>query len=696
MIIESIETQGYGSYRDFNTCEIPLGITGIIGSIDNQDDESNGCGKTTFIMIVIYVLYGEGEFTTLSELVNDQLEENTMYAKLSLVLNSNKYLIERGINKGSSYLDVFENGNKLGSDMKTSQEAINAFMGMDYSMFSATVFFEQNNMDKFIKTQPDHIRQYINKVFGLENWQTLLKNSNKRIKTLQKDIENLEKRKEELSLEIENINKVTKEKSTMEATIQKIINEKNSLNKDIDKYYKYKNLQDKIVSLETELEKNKKLIEECVKELDIAKKVDYIKAKEDIKNSIKNNELIIKQKESTVFISKATLKERENSLEENTLKIDEVMSKLSDTIVFINTKQNDIKNVFEGICPTCLQEANKNLLLENNNKRQLEINELTKIRLDKEDIISTLKQDSLNLKESVKKIRDSLEMEKNELNNILFLNASMEKELNALYNTEKLHLQRIAGLEKSIEDTNNMITYLTTSISDSKLQLPVNFEEDIISINVLKSRLERLEKDLSDLNIEYGRILQSESSIKEKNILLESLKKEIVENNDDLYISTVLSQAYATIPQNDLKNNLTLAENYSNEYIQKILPYMSVSIYEDDNKERKPIVFSFKVRDKIKSYKRLSGGQKVIANIGLRLGFSKVIMERSGTNIEFVAMDEPFGALDEKNRGLVKSVLSMMSEYYKQILVITHTKDANDFPNLLRIDMTPDGVSFIN
>ena len=121
---------------------------------------------------------------------------------------------------------------------------------------------------------------------------------------------------------------------------------------------------------------------------------------------------------------------------------------------------------------------------------------------------------------------------------------------------------------------------------------------------------------------------------------------------------------------------------------------MSVKIYEDDSKLKR-IVIGFEIDGKPRSYKRLSGGQRTIANIALRLGFSKIIQARAKSHIGFVVLDEPFGALDEKNRELVSRMLTVMLQWFKQIFVISHVDNIKDFPHVINVGMTSDSVSYI-
>ena len=120
----------------------------------------------TLVMAVIYALFGEGEFNVLKEIINDSMSNDEMYVKIDFDLKGNNYFVERGMRGGSSYLDFKENDVRKGDDdkIKIVQSEILKVLGMDYGMFTTSGFFEQNALDKFIDTDPELLRQYINKI----------------------------------------------------------------------------------------------------------------------------------------------------------------------------------------------------------------------------------------------------------------------------------------------------------------------------------------------------------------------------------------------------------------------------------------------------------------------------------------------------------------------------------------------------
>src|ERR1041385_3305871 len=69
---------------------------------------------------------------------------------------------------------------------------------------------------------------------------------------------------------------------------------------------------------------------------------------------------------------------------------------------------------------------------------------------------------------------------------------------------------------------------------------------------------------------------------------------------------------------------------------------------------------------------RFSGGEQDLVHLALRLAVSRLLAERSGHELRFLALDEVFGALDRERRDLVVQALHGLSGLYAQVLVVSH------------------------
>ena len=76
---------------------------------------------------------------------------------------------------------------------------------------------------------------------------------------------------------------------------------------------------------------------------------------------------------------------------------------------------------------------------------------------------------------------------------------------------------------------------------------------------------------------------------------------------------------------------------------------------------------------------RFSGGEGDVANLCLRIAISKELAERAGgAQASFIALDEIFGSQDEERKRNILNALHVLSNQFKQILVITHIEDVKE------------------
>ena len=94
---------------------------------------------------------------------------------------------------------------------------------------------------------------------------------------------------------------------------------------------------------------------------------------------------------------------------------------------------------------------------------------------------------------------------------------------------------------------------------------------------------------------------------------------------------------------------------------------------------------------------RFSGGEIDLANLCFRIAISTELAERAGNSTGgFIALDEIFGSQDSGRKTNILEQLLVLSEQFKQILLITHIEDVRDrLPFTLFIKEGPDGNIFV-
>ncbi len=83
----------------------------------------------------------------------------------------------------------------------------------------------------------------------------------------------------------------------------------------------------------------------------------------------------------------------------------------------------------------------------------------------------------------------------------------------------------------------------------------------------------------------------------------------------------------------------------------------------------------------------LSGGEKDLAAVCLRIAISRNIVQMNGAgNLGFLALDEVFGSQDEGRRGDLLNALQQISDKFSQVFIVSHNQDVQEaFPNRLII-----------
>jgi exonuclease SbcC len=78
----------------------------------------------------------------------------------------------------------------------------------------------------------------------------------------------------------------------------------------------------------------------------------------------------------------------------------------------------------------------------------------------------------------------------------------------------------------------------------------------------------------------------------------------------------------------------------------------------------------------------LSTGEKVRANLCLRLALTRLVSQRTGVPVQFVILDEPFGNLDKELIDVSMGLLDGLRAFYPQCFLISHTGDLGSSPQV--------------
>ena len=107
-----------------------------------------------------------------------------------------------------------------------------------------------------------------------------------------------------------------------------------------------------------------------------------------------------------------------------------------------------------------------------------------------------------------------------------------------------------------------------------------------------------------------------------------------------------------------------IIENYANQMLDSCESDMRLEVdcSTADNSQSKGVLeFNVYVGNKKRSYEALSGAEKTLIDVCLRVGLSRILAERVGIRYETLFFDEVFLPLDKKNRVLMMNLLKALT-----------------------------------
>jgi len=690
MKIEKIILKNFQSFKESDAELSGMNVISIVGKYKGEERRSNGSGKSTVLDAISYSLYGKSRTKREDDLIREN--QDNMEVEVFIELNKNeKMRIVRGKSKNKGYLNLFINDIDKTSGKIETQKIIEDKIGMDFDLFTATVFFQQHESDQFSGSTPTERKNYLKKLLNLSIYDKAYRKNSEEMKKIDEEMSKIKGTIDYLKDQVEKIN------------IEDISNQLLVLKKEYDEsigFIKKLNIKKEKIQKENQervqvyekYKETKESVEEIIDEI------------EDIDNDIDSYDSSLKESEGAlkiIKISLATYSEiDENQLEkiklsgeENKIKIGKLESCIDNNkkeINKLNKQKEDIAN--EAICSRCntklsfekkkefSDEKDKEIskLILENDKALVEIKSIEKVLECDREKYKKLKN-QLNQKASLKIEEKSKQTEiKSVKENIKQLKTSLEKYIDKLSKSEEKLKQletklkdfgennnyekTINDLKRQIEDNENDKNLLLGKIKEHE-SLINNYESQKKSYKNKKSKYKKLKWEYNCLNIlknAFGKNGVSSDVIKES---LEEISREA-----NLILKEINNGEYKIVFE-------TIKENKDKSVSD------SLDIYVENNRA-------------LRLYESYSGGQKSIINFSIRMALSKILSKLNNVAFGMVCLDEVFGQLDNFNKDKMIDVINYLKPTFFQILVISHSDLKESFENNLVIEFNKkNGIS---
>jgi DNA repair protein SbcC/Rad50 len=602
MILRALKLHHIRSYTD-EEFSFPSGRVLLSGDI--------GSGKSTILLAIEFALFGIMR-SGLSGTSLLRHGTNTGYVELSFAINDNIYVIKRTLKRGKKSVTqdsgyIFSDGSKFEGTPVELKARILEIIGYPEELLTKsksliyrfTVYTPQEDMKQILFEDKDVRLDTLRKIFGIDKYKKIRENAVLFIREIKKKQNDLNIRlesydeysedKKEKTAKLNEINLDIKDKKVLIDSIKIKIDEQknnvlkfeeqikkiNEIKKNIelkevlinsknksknDSQIKFKQVTQEIKNYEDKLELYKEIIDKKSEKkfedklnllqekhsILIKDKTSLFEKKEFIGIQIKNlNEEIttLKDKSKDIITIKTKLDElklkidlkskQESQLQEMLDKEQKYQLILQKNSMKISQSNTMIENVKIGqICPTCdqeIDEKHKNEVI-NREKKNIEFNTIEKTKVN----------------EVIIKISTNISKIKNNLTRI--------RELELTYNKEK---ESLIMLEESSKQLNQKQINLSRLYEEKKVLDEKKLTDDTKVLN-----------EISNLNIELSKNRDHNNKFREKENLIQSIKKEknnleeLVAQNSSIENVIKLAESQIT----ELRSSLTQYKDINEEY----------------------------------------------------------------------------------------------------------------------------------
>lgn len=662
----------------------------IVGKNKNNEMESNGIGKTTIFYAIEYVLFGQAPTDLLDEIVRDG--EDKCEVIFDFKMGDSLYRILRGrSSKGRSELRLWEfmNGDWAAISARSMPETnkkIQDIIKISHKAFIYSVRYAQNDItQKDWAGEPSDRQSILKEPLHLSPYTKLEKIANQKRLDLQKKIDiadaiiqSLNSPEEDLKLAETDLKYYVNLVSSNSANLDKlklIINEKQSLLNDLKKTIDFTDtgIHDTIAEL------NKRV---SILDQNILKAKKIMAASKDAADESRNNLNSSKEKFENITKEKSSLLKlevrNESDIKNDLIKVSDdelygvqLLAKLKAEYDAAN------KSIPNGdFCSHC----NQPITTEHRERCEKEI---TAVLAEKSDQILDLEKNLAKCKKKKSKLNEelsnttasnskavSINNELNKLNSHIEIYIKNEETATKRLNEAKLEFD---NYQKEYEEVFERLESLKQAAKASSFNetndkiLKINDEIKAIEHNIEEERL-----IISDANSKIA-LAQEKIKISKENIeKLNEQKKQlnILYDNLDIHQLVINSFSHGGIPTFIIYSILDEFQVEINKILQLFRPDLGVQLDKDLN------IF-YSVSGKNRSYKQLSGGQKVYVLFSLKMGLARVIQRKIGVDIRFILLDEVDQSLDEVGLEAFADIIKKLQEDFK-IFIITHNRSLKD------------------
>jgi exonuclease SbcC len=206
-----------------------------------------------------------------------------------------------------------------------------------------------------------------------------------------------------------------------------------------------------------------------------------------------------------------------------------------------------------------------------------------------------------------------------------------------------------------------------------------------------RSAEEKLTQDIIRAEGEQRRLVSEREGLQKRALELQEIKTKHGKLMAEQEMLNRLSQVMKGFKENVISRIVPTISQVSSDLLTQLTDGKYGGMRLDDD-------YQMYIYDQGKehSLERFSGGESDLANLCLRLAISRMIMERSGSQMNFLVLDEIFGSQDQSRKRNILETLGQLQKQFRQIMLITHIDDVKDNVSaVLKVTEKEDGSSTV-
>lgn len=668
----------------------------VVGRYRNDPRSSMGVGKSNIFKAIEYVLFGETQ-VKLDKIIRHGCDKCKVTFEFEMNGQSYRVVRSRFRKNSKSDLRMYQLVLDDWSDItqKTSTETeqeLSSIIKISRVAFRSSILFAQADLHGLASVTPRERKAMLKEPLQISAYNKYEKIAKDKSTECLKSVD-------KVKTLIEGIGNPVEDLAVLD--LQKIENQ----NKLIESENKQFALQKKIEAVHTIFVDLQKIPIVDIKEIS-AKLIKTQQDKKIVSEKIKNVSAFLSGNESkleSLFKEISKIESQIKSVEEISVNVLRSKIEIKNDLASMSSKEIDGKAYLSRLktdqiklsrtipdgdeCDHCYQPVSKDHRQTCEDKRQQDL---------KETILNIAKYNSVLETVKAKKARYEAELNAVEAHDskVLTANAKLEARKKEIEQSKILVKQlketielRSAELKGYVDSESEFVVkekFLQNQIREQNNDIALaqieSARQDLIKLQIEQKALNQ---NISSFNIALGMIEEKISARKKDKDKLDTLQTDLLLKDKELSMRLKVQQAFSSsgIPTMIINTILDDLQIVANDLLAKIRPGIEIVFLvaktKADGQQEDTLDITYRINGIEHEYEQVSGGQKVIIALCLKMGLSLIIQHRIGVDIKFLMLDEVDSQFDESALEAFIEVIKKWQDKFT-IFVITHNKDLKD------------------